>query len=280
MEILLAKSAGFCFGVKRAVEMAQKMAETTTPVYTYGPIIHNENVVSDLSQKGIYALDAKPESFASGDKDIIIRSHGIAKNIQEQMEKANNRVTDATCPFVKKIQNIVAEHSACGEQIVIFGTYDHPEVEGIRGWSQSECIVISDEKEAENFKVDSQKKLCIVAQTTFPYKKFEVMVEIITKKGYNICAFNTICNATEERQREAAEIAAQVDAMIVIGGRNSSNSGKLYQICSELCPKTYFVQTAEELDLSDFLSIDRIGITAGASTPNYIIKEVQTKCQK
>ena len=148
------------------------------------------------------------------------------------------------------------------------------------GWSDGPCIVISDENEADDFTADNGKELCIVAQTTFLYKKFQVMVEIIQKKGYNVYAFNTICNATEERQREAAQIASQVDVMLVIGGRNSSNSAKLYQICKKLCPRTFFLQTADDLDLSDFLSIDKIGITAGASTPNYIIKEVQTKCQK
>lgn len=280
MEIITAKSAGFCFGVKRAVEMAEKIADEKERVYTYGPIIHNENVVKDLEEKGVFALEPKEESLKKGDMDIIIRSHGVAKEVQEKMSSCGNRVLDATCPFVKKIHNIVSEHSESGEQIVIFGAEEHPEVRGIMGWSKSPCIVVSDENEAKNFTADPSKKLCIVAQTTFPYTKFQDMVEIITNKGYNICAFNTICNATEERQREAAEIASKVDAMIVIGGKNSSNSGKLYQICKEICPRTYFLQTAKDLNLSDFLSIDRIGITAGASTPNYIIKEVQTKCQK
>ncbi|MBQ7677906.1 MAG: 4-hydroxy-3-methylbut-2-enyl diphosphate reductase [Lachnospiraceae bacterium] len=280
MEIILAKSAGFCFGVRRAVDMARALAKERTPVYTYGPIIHNENVVADLEEKGIFSLDTVRASYAGGDKDIIIRSHGVAKSVLEDMKQAGNRITDATCPFVKKIHKIVSEHSAKGEQIVIFGSKSHPEVEGIMGWSDGPCIVISDENEADDFTADNGKELCIVAQTTFLYKKFQVMVEIIQKKGYNVYAFNTICNATEERQREAAQIASQVDVMLVIGGRNSSNSAKLYQICKKLCPRTFFLQTADDLDLSDFLSIDKIGITAGASTPNYIIKEVQTKCQK
>ncbi len=280
MEVITAKSAGFCFGVRRAVDMARQKAKEHTPVYTYGPIIHNENVVADLEEQGVFSMEAEPSSFASGDKDIIIRSHGVTKEVAEKMASFGNRVTDATCPFVKKIHRIVAEHSAEGEQIVIFGTASHPEVVGIKGWSSTPCIVVADEKEAEMFVADTQKTLCIVAQTTFPYKKFQDMVEIIKEKGYNISAFNTICNATEERQREAAEIASKVDVMLVIGGRNSSNSAKLFQICKEICPNTIFLQTAQDMDLSGFLSIDRIGITAGASTPNYIIKEVQTKCQK
>ena len=280
MEVITAKSAGFCFGVQRAVDMAREMAKEHTPVYTYGPIIHNENVVSDLEKAGVFALAANKESYSGGDMDIIIRSHGVAKETAEAMADAGNRVTDATCPFVKKIHRIVAEHSAEGEQIVIFGNRDHPEVNGITGWASAPCMVIADEKEAASFDAQTAKTLCVVAQTTFPYKKFQDMVEIIRQKGYNIRAFNTICNATEERQREAAEIARMVDVMLVIGGRNSSNSEKLFRICKEICPWTFFLQTAEDLDLSDFLSIDKIGITAGASTPNYIIKEVQTKCQK
>ncbi len=280
MEIITAKSAGFCFGVQRAVDMAEKKAREGGTVYTYGPIIHNENVVADLEKKGVFALEATPESYAGGGKEIIIRSHGVPKDVALSIQEAGNKVTDATCPFVKKIHRIVAEHSANGEQIIIFGTNTHPEVLGIMGWSATPCIVIANEEEAKEFYYNKEDTLCIVAQTTFPYKKFQYMVDILTKKGYNIRAFNTICNATEERQREAAEIAKKVDLMLVIGGKNSSNSAKLFQICKEICPETIFLQTAEDLDLSGFLSIDKIGITAGASTPNYIIKEVQTKCQK
>ena len=185
-------------------------------------------------------------------------------------------VSDATCPFVLKIHRIVEEHAKAGEHIVIIGNDKHPEVEGIKGWcGPKNRTVIQNREEAENFAIDGKQKVCIVSQTTFNYKKFQELVEIICKKGYDIIVLNTICNATEERQTEARAIAKEAEAMIVIGGRSSSNTQKLFEICKMECENTYYIQTLDDLDLTKLKSIDNVGITAGASTPNNIIEEVQ-----
>ena len=209
---------------------------------------------------------------------VIIRSHGVAKEVYDRLKQAGFEIEDATCPFVLKIHQIVEEFSNDGYEIVIIGSTQHPEVEGIRGWCDPEhTTVIADHQEAENFKPESGKKVCIVAQTTFNYKKFQELVEIIQKKGYirDIRVLNTICNATEERQNEAASLAETSDIMIVIGGRSSSNTQKLYEICKEECANTYYIQTAADLHLAEIGHIDNVGITAGASTPKKIIEEVQ-----
>ncbi len=282
MNITVAKSAGFCFGVKRAVNKVYEQADIKKgPIYTYGPIIHNEEVVKDLEEKGVKVLD-NLETLTDAQKQekgtVIIRSHGVSKEVYEKLEHAGFEIEDATCPFVLKIHQIVEEFSNDGYEIVIIGSSLHPEVEGIRGWCDPKhTTVIADYEEAQNYKPKSGKKVCIVAQTTFNYKKFQELVEIIQKKGYirDIRVLNTICNATEERQNEAASLAETSDIMIVIGGRSSSNTQKLYEICKEECANTYYIQTAADLKLSETGHIDNVGITAGASTPKKIIEEVQ-----
>ena len=282
MNITVAKSAGFCFGVKRAVNKVYEQADIKKgPIYTYGPIIHNEEVVKDLEEKGVKVLD-NLETLTDAQKQekgtVIIRSHGVSKEVYEKLEHAGFEIEDATCPFVLKIHQIVEAFSNDGYEIVIIGSSLHPEVEGIRGWCDPKhTTVIADYEEAQNYKPKSGKKVCIVAQTTFNYKKFQELVEIIQKKGYirDIRVLNTICNATEERQNEAASLAETSDIMIVIGGRSSSNTQKLYEICKEECANTYYIQTAADLKLSETGHIDNVGITAGASTPKKIIEEVQ-----
>ena len=273
MEVILAKTAGFCFGVKRAVDMVYQQAEQGH-VYTYGPIIHNEEVVKDLAEKGVQIIENEDALDELTEGTIVIRSHGVERGIYEKAKAHRLELVDATCPFVKKIHNIVDKDSEKGNQIIIIGNKHHPEVMGICGWCNGEPIVIESEKEAENLSDFGEKQLSLVAQTTFNHKKFNKMVEIFEKKGYNITVYNTICNATEERQKEAATIAKQVDAMIVIGGRTSSNTQKLYEISKKECANTYYIQTLVDLDLATFESVGRVGITAGASTPNQIIKEV------
>lgn len=273
MEVVLAKTAGFCFGVKRAVEKVYEQAGKEN-VYTFGPIIHNEEVVRDLEEKGIRVINDVSELKTLPKGTIIIRSHGVAKNIYDEINKSGFEIIDATCPFVLKIHKIVEEQSKAGASIVVVGNENHPEVEGIVGWSMSKTYIIDSVEKAEEFKADPDEKLCIVSQTTFNYKKFEELVEIISKKGYNVSIRNTICNATEERQTEARAIASKADAMIVIGGRSSSNTRKLYEICKSECDDTYYIQTLRDLDLYKFNSEGCIGITAGASTPNNIIEEV------
>ncbi|BBF42100.1 4-hydroxy-3-methylbut-2-enyl diphosphate reductase / SSU ribosomal protein S1p [Lachnospiraceae bacterium KM106-2] len=276
MEIKIAKSAGFCFGVKRAVDMVYEAAKEKDHVSTYGEIIHNESVVNDLKDKGV-ALVKTLEELKQGDEGtIIVRSHGIPKQEYEEIQNKGYDIIDATCPFVKKIHKIVKEQSELGRDIIIIGNDAHPEVEGIKGWCDNKATVIETVEEAEKYVNESNKKICIVAQTTFNYKKFQDLVEIISKKGYDILALNTICNATEERQGEARELAKQSDAMIIIGGKHSSNTQKLYEISKQECANTFYIQTLSDLDLEQLKSFRSVGITAGASTPNNIIKEVHT----
>ena len=277
MEVIKAKSAGFCFGVKRAVDTVYQQVEKqeSLPIYTYGPIIHNEEVVKDMEKKGVVVLRTEEELNALEKGTVIIRSHGVAKNVYDRLEEKNIRIVDATCPFVKKIHNIVQKHSKEGNSIIIIGNPDHPEVQGIKGWAGDDVCVIQNAEEAQKFVALDGKKLCIVAQTTFNYNKFKDLVEILEKKSYDIIVLNTICNATKERQTEARSIAETVDAMIVIGDKHSSNTQKLFEICRKACNNTYYIQTLGDLDLNQLGSVETVGITAGASTPNNIIEEVQ-----
>ena len=279
--VVLAKSAGFCFGVKRAVNMVYEEIDKSadeqekTPIYTYGPIIHNDEVVKDFSSKGVTLVKDLSELANLPKGKIIVRSHGISRLEYEEMEQYGFTVVDATCPFVRKIHKIVDEHSKQGEYIIIIGNPSHPEVCGIRGWVNGEDVsIIESREEAENFVLSVDKKVCIVSQTTFNYNKFQDLVEIVSKKGYNISVLNTICNATEERQTEARQIAKNVEAMIVIGDKHSSNTQKLFEICNTECEKTYYIQTSKDMDYQLLESINNVGITAGASTPNNIIEEV------
>ena len=275
-EVKVAKSAGFCFGVKRAVDMVYDEAAKGNKVYTLGPIIHNEQVVNDLEKKGVNVLDSVNDIKDGENITVIIRSHGISEDIYNNLKAKNVKIVDATCPFVAKIHRIVREKYKDGYQIVIIGNANHPEVEGIKGWCCNDAVIIESIEDAENIVLDIQKKVCVVAQTTFNYKKFKDIVDILSKKSYDINVMNTICNATEERQTEAGTIAGQSDAMLVIGGKHSSNTQKLYEICKKRCSDTYFIQTLDDLDLKKLQSFRSVGITAGASTPNNIIKEVQT----
>ncbi len=276
MEIRLAKTAGFCFGVKRAVDTVYEQAEQARgPIYTYGPIVHNEQVVRELEEKGVRVLEGKEALESLGEGTVIIRAHGVGKDVYELLERQNISYVDATCPFVKKIHRIVERESARGREILIAGNPVHPEVEGIRGWCQGPVTVLESLEEARKFTSSFQKTYCLVAQTTFNYNKFKDLVEIISEKGYDILVLNTICSATEERQTEAKRIASEVDAMIVIGGRSSSNTQKLFEICKKECANTYYIQKLVDLDIKTASSIRSVGITAGASTPNKIIEEVQ-----
>ena len=278
MEIRLAKTAGFCFGVKRAVDTVYEQVEKCTgeDIYTYGPIIHNEEVVKDLQSKGVKVLNTLEELKSLTDGVVIIRSHGVSKEVYDILEERGVKCVDATCPFVKKIHKIVEKESAEGKHIVIIGDEKHPEVQGIKGWAGERVSVIKTVEEAEAFCVPENTKVCIVSQTTFNYNKFKYLVEIISKTSYDISVLNTICSATKERQTEAEGIAKEVDAMIVIGDKHSSNTQKLFEICSNACSNTYYIQTLEDLNMSQLKSVKTVGITAGASTPKNIIEEVQS----
>lgn len=278
MEVILAKSAGFCFGVKRAVDTVYEQVDAKKgKIYTYGPIIHNEEVVTDLQKRGVCVVETEEELRNCSDGTVIIRSHGVGRAVYALLEAEHIPYVDATCPYVKKIHQIVDKYSREGCHVLIIGNENHPEVEGIKGWSSNpaETSVIGTVSEAYDFAPGEGKKVCIVSQTTFNNKNFQELVEIIQKKGYDIVVLNTICNATQERQSEAKRIAAKVDAMIVVGGKNSSNTQKLFEICKKECENTYHIQELDDLDLKTLQSIRCVGITAGASTPNKIIEEVQ-----
>ena len=277
MEVILAKSAGFCFGVERAIKLVYEQIENSKDgrkIYTFGPIIHNDIVVKDLESKGVFVFEDEDHFEKIAGSILIIRSHGVPKAVYEKAEKEGIRIVDATCPFVKKIHNIVAEHSGNGEEIVIIGDADHPEVKGIVGWAKGKVSVIKNEQEAKDFKPSGDAKVCVVSQTTFNHSNFQYLVEILEGKGYDICTINTICNATQARQEEAGSVAHLADKMIVIGDPKSSNTQKLFGICKEYCVDTYYIQTLKDLDNVDLQDTKIVGITAGASTPNNIIQEV------
>ncbi len=277
MEVKLAKTAGFCFGVKRAVETVYEQAAQPEqlPIYTFGPIIHNEEVTADLEKKGVRIIHSEEELRKLEKGTLIIRSHGVGEHIYKMAEEQNLHLVDATCPFVKKIHKIVKEASDKGDYIIIIGSKEHPEVQGICGWCHGEYCVISTEEEIRALSIPKEKKVTVVSQTTFNLVKFKYLVAVLEKICYNLYIVNTICNATQERQAEAREIASSVDAMIVIGGKNSSNTQKLYEICKKECGNTYYIQTLKDLSAQNFQTVCTVGITAGASTPKHIIEEVQ-----
>ena len=276
-ELTIAKSAGFCFGVTRAVNMVYEAIEKeNVPIYTYGPIIHNDEVVKDMEKNGVTVINDLDELSSHEKGVMIIRSHGISKAEYDRIKNCGFEVLNATCPFVSKIHRYVEDYSSKGYDIIIVGSPKHPEVCGIKGWADEKChvTIINSPEDAENYMKNSTKKLCIVSQTTFNYNKFQELVEIIKKKGYDISVLDTICNATEERQTEARKIAAESDLMIVIGDKHSSNTQKLYEISKKECANTYYIQTSKDMDYHQIQSINNVGITAGASTPNNIIEEV------
>ena len=280
MKVKVAETAGFCFGVQRAVDRVYDLiGSDAAPIYTLGPIIHNEEVVSDLEKKGV-AVISEEDLATLKDGTVVIRSHGVGRKVYDKIKKYGLGYVDVTCPFVLKIHKIVERESARGAHIVIIGDPDHPEVQGICGWCQGPYTVIKNAEDAERFTISPEKEVCVVSQTTFNYNKFQELVEIFSKKGYDILAVNTICNATSTRQTEAESLAKDSDAMIVIGGTHSSNSRKLYEICKNQCENTFFIQTAEDLPDIPVSSFASLGITAGASTPNTIIQEVLKACQK
>ena len=282
MEIRLAECAGFCFGVKRAIDTVYEQLAKGKTIYTYGPIVHNEEVVRELAERGVGVLENREaleklpaQEGGSEAAAVIIRAHGVPAEIYRLLEEKGMECIDATCPFVKRIHRVVEKESREGSHIIIIGNPGHPEVEGIVGWCSGSATVLEEPEEAMNFIPPEGRKLCVVSQTTFNYNKFQYIVEIFEKKGYNVSVVNTICNATEERQQSARALAREADVMIVIGGKHSSNSKKLYEICREECADTYFIQTLDDLHLELPKSVRLVGITAGASTPNKLIEEVQ-----
>ncbi len=274
-EVILAKSAGFCFGVNRAVELAYKLLDDGVKVSTLGPIIHNQQVIDDMTFKGAEIIE-KPDEASEG-STIIIRTHGIPCTLMDKIEDSGLKFLDATCPFVKKIHKIVAENSSQNIPVLIAGDDEHPEVVGIKSYSEGETYIFKNSDELvlllEKNKFLCENRIIIVAQTTFSAKEWKICKKNINLLCTNAKIFDTICSATHERQSEAVTLSLECDAMLIVGGRHSSNTQKLKSTCEVNCP-TFLVETAEELKSIDLSEFDKIGITAGASTPASIIKEV------
>lgn len=277
MEIRVAKTAGFCFGVDRALKLVEDcVAQKDKTFYTLGPIIHNSHVVEELAQKGISPVESLEQ--VKKQENLIIRTHGVGKNVYTQLEEQGVGIIDVTCPFVKKIHQIVEKHYKEGYQIVIVGDKNHPEVMGINGWCENKAVILASEEEAKSTNF-GENSVCVVSQTTFVQNIFKKIVFFLKKTCNDIVIFDTICNATDERQKEAYELASSCDVMLVLGGRNSSNTQKLYAICKEQCESTYLLEHIGELDADCDFSTKKVGITAGASTPAVIIKEAICKME-
>lgn len=269
--IRVAESAGFCFGVKRAIEMAYEAIGVEPKLYSYGQLIHNKTVTDDLASKGLEIVE-NLDGLTEG--TLLIRSHGVGKALYDEAEAKGLKILDGTCPFVKKIHNIVHEKLANGMGIIIVGDGTHPEVIGINGWCENAAVILEDEEAAKTKEIPEKDRYAVVVQTTFRQAKFDKILEILQDRGINMEIHNTICSATEKRQTEAEELSKTVDKMIVIGGKNSSNTQKLVEICAKNCGNTVHIETICDLVLNNFGKDDKIGITAGASTPPAIIKEV------
>lgn len=269
--IRVAESAGFCFGVKRAIEMAYEAIGVEPKLYSYGQLIHNKTVTDDLASKGLEIVE-NLDGLTEG--TLLIRSHGVGKALYDEAEAKGLKILDGTCPFVKKIHNIVHEKLANGMGIIIVGDGTHPEVIGINGWCENTAVILEDEEAAKTKEIPEKDRYAVVVQTTFRQAKFDKILEILQDRGANMEIHNTICSATEKRQTEAEELSKTVDKMIVIGGKNSSNTQKLVEICAKNCGNTVHIETICDLVLNNFGKDDKIGITAGASTPPAIIKEV------
>lgn len=275
MKIVLAKNAGFCFGVKRAVDKAtETLMNSNESIYSLGPLVHNKQVVEKFNRQGLKTIE-NPDEIKLG--RVIIRAHGVPYGTYEKLSKNNIDIIDCTCPYVKSIHDKVKEYLQKGYKIVIIGDKNHPEVIGINGWCNNEGIVINDEKEAET--LPHLDKICIVSQTTNRQEKFKALSEIISKKSDDVKIYNTICNATYLRQESCKELAKTVEAMIVIGGYHSSNTNKLVEISKKYCNNVFHIETLNDLPIDNIPKFQTIGITAGASTPDWIIKEVIDKME-
>lgn len=271
MKVKIAKEAGFCFGVKRAMKMAWDELELNSDIYALGPLIHNRQAVQKYEDKGLITVDTIDS--IPNNESVIIRSHGVSKDIYDRANFSNLNIIDTTCPFVKKIHNIVKEFYEEGFKIIIIGDKNHPEIIGINGWCENSALIIKSVDDLINLNLDNNNKYCVVAQTTLNLELYNQIVDILSKELDNIQFNNTICSATKTRQQAAKELSVDVDCMIVIGGKHSSNTQKLVNICKEQVP-TFSIETKEDLDIDKLSKFNIIGVTAGASTPNWIIEDV------
>lgn len=270
MEIYIADHAGFCFGVERAVSLVEDTSKKYNGVYTLGPIIHNPQIVSKFAENGVGVCNS-PEDV-DNNNTVVIRSHGVPKDTYGRLGEREVNVVDATCPFVKKAQNKANRLGSDGYVVAVYGEKNHPEVKSIVSFIDSEYVVVSNVEEAK--KLPYRKRYALVAQTTQNSESFDKIAEILKTRCDELTISNTICNATSLRQAAAIDLAKKVDIMIVIGGKNSGNTTRLYEICREICPKTYHIETKDELNKEIFEDSRKVGITAGASTPGYLVEEV------
>lgn len=273
MEILVAKSSGFCFGVKRAINMATSCA-TDTPgeIFTLGPIIHNPQVVKKLEESNVYAKKSLDEIDHG---TVIIRSHGVRLEEYKAAKEKGLNIMDATCPFVKKAQELVSKLSEEGYAVIVVGEKEHPEVKGLVSYGSTDVKVVDSPEELKG--MPRRKKIGIVAQTTLPLERLQAVVSFCLTRAAEVKVLNTICNATSIRQEESAELAEQVGLMIIVGGKNSANTGRLAEICRAIQPRTFHIEVATELEEAWFEGVEKVGITSGASTPEWVINEVVEK---
>ncbi|WP_025270165.1 4-hydroxy-3-methylbut-2-enyl diphosphate reductase [Hippea sp. KM1] len=267
MKIEIAENAGFCYGVMRAIEIADKALREYKSLCSFGPIIHNPQVVEEYQKKGLKVI----ESLDEADGPVLVRSHGVPPKVYEEIEKRGLKVIDATCPFVKEAQRYARQLYEEGYKVVIFGDNEHPEVKAHLGYTDYTASVINSPESASSIKAS---RVGVVCQTTQSVERFGLTIGELAKRIRELKVFNTICDATEKRQKAARELARRSDVMIVIGGKNSANTRKLYEICKENSKRAYHIETERELERDWFENAENIGITAGASTPSYIIERV------
>lgn len=271
MQILVARHAGFCFGVERAIDIVKKASEENDNVVTFGPIIHNPQVVNDLAAKGVSTIKSLDE--VKKNMSVVIRSHGIEKKEALYLEETAGKVIDAACPFVQKAQKAAGELSKKCDYIVILGEQEHPEVKGIISYIDIDYKVIEKADEVEN--LPYIKTYGFLAQTTQNQEVFKSVEQLLRNKCDELIIAKTICSATEHRQAAAIEVASKVEVMIVVGGKNSANTTRLYHLCKEICPNTFHVETEAELNAEMFSNVEKVGLTAGASTPKYLLERVR-----
>ncbi|UDN63687.1 4-hydroxy-3-methylbut-2-enyl diphosphate reductase [Clostridioides sp. ES-W-0016-02] len=274
MNVKIAKNAGFCFGVKRAMKMAwDEVEKNDSGIYALGPLIHNKQAVARYEQKGLKTVDEI--DIIPDYENMIIRSHGVPEKVYKEAKNKKLKIVDTTCPFVKKIHTVVSEYHNKGYEIIVIGDMKHPEVIGINGWCENSAIIIKAVEQMENMEFDNSKQYCVVAQTTINPDLYSNIVNKLADKLENIVFNDTICSATKTRQEAAKALAGEVDCMIVIGGKHSSNTQKLVKVCEDLVP-TFAMETKDELDVNMLKKYKTLGVTAGASTPDWIIEEVIT----
>lgn len=275
MELIVAENAGFCFGVKRAIDLAYETIEKTNEeIYSIGPLIHNEIVTNDLKDKGLVILDKAEDIAALHNKKVIIRTHGIEKQVYELLKNNNNEIIDLTCPFVRKIHDLVKEYSEKGYKIIVIGDREHPEVKGIVSYSVSPIYVVLSAADINNLNIDKNDKVFVVFQTTTNAANAQKLVDILRDLFYNISLVNTICNATQNRQEEVKNLAESCGVMLIIGSKSSSNTKKLYEIAKKYCENTYLLEKASDTKNIKIDKNKKVGVSAGASTPKYLIEEI------